>query len=46
MKATLKLVGREIMNFAKLVDPEDQGNIRVVQTSSGSEIRWVKIDGL
>jgi hypothetical protein len=37
----LQRIGREIYNFGKLHEPDDRGAVRVVQTKSGEEVRWV-----
>ena len=46
MKDTLHKVGREIMDFGRLVDKNDRGDIRAVKTQAGFEIQWVKIGGV
>lgn len=37
----MHLVAGHVHNFGRLNDPDEPGNIRVVQTPRGEEVRWV-----
>lgn len=37
----LQRIGSDICNFGKLNNQDDRGEVRVVQTKRGEEVRWV-----